>query len=101
MSAAWAAVAIVGLATVAIKSSGALLIHGRELPPRLGGMIALLAPAMLAALVVTNTFGGDHALVLDPRAAGVAAATVPIALKAPLLVTVITAAVVAALVRAL
>ena len=100
MSPAWAAVAIVGVATVAIKSSGALLIHGRELPARLGGMIALLAPAMLAALVVTNTFGGDHQLVLDPRAAGVAAATVPIALKAPLLVTVITAAAVAAVVRA-
>jgi branched-subunit amino acid transport protein len=101
MNAAWAAVAIVGVATVAIKSGGALLIHDRELPQRVGGMIALLAPAMLAALVVTNTFGGDHRLVLDPRAAGLAAATVPIALRAPLLVTVITAAAVAALVRAL
>jgi hypothetical protein len=56
---------------------------------------------MLAALVVTNTFGGDHRLVLDPRAAGLAAATVPVALRAPLLVTVVTAAATAALVRAL
>jgi branched chain amino acid efflux pump len=100
VSAAWAAVAIVGLATIAIKSSGALLVHGRELPARLGSVIALLAPAMLAALVVTNTFGGDHRLELDPRAAGLAAAAIPIALRAPLLVTVITAAAVAAVVRA-
>jgi branched-subunit amino acid transport protein len=100
VSAAWAAVAIVGLATIAIKSSGALLIHGRELPERLGGVIALLAPAMLAALVVTNTFAGDHSLELDPRAAGLAAAAVPLALRAPLLVVVITAAATAAVVRA-
>ena len=101
MSTAWVAVAIVGVATIAIKSCGALLIHGRELPARLGGMIALLAPAMLAALVMTNTFGGDHRLQLDPRAAGLAAAAIPVALRAPLLVTVITAAATAALVRAI
>jgi branched-subunit amino acid transport protein len=100
VSAAWAAVAIVGVATIAIKSSGALLVHGRELPERLGSVIALLAPAMLAALVVTNTFGGDHRLVLDPRAAGLAAAAVPLALRAPLLVVVLTAAATAAVVRA-
>jgi len=101
MSAAWASVAIVGCATIAIKSSGALLLHGRELPQRFAGMITLLAPVMLAALVVTNTFGGDHRLVLDPRAAGLGAAAIPIALKAPLLVTIVVAAGAAALVRAL
>jgi branched-subunit amino acid transport protein len=74
LSAAWAAVAIVGSATVAIKSAGAMLLHGRPLPSRFGGMIELLAPVMLAALVVSNTFGGDHRLVLDARSAGLAAA---------------------------
>jgi branched chain amino acid efflux pump len=39
--------------------------------------------------------------VLDPRAAGLAAATVPIALRAPILVTVVVAAATAAVVRAL
>lgn len=100
MTAAWAAVGIVGAATIALKSAGTLILRGRELPVRLSGMIELLAPVMLAALVVSNTFGGDHKLVLDPRAAGLAAATVPIALRAPLLVTVIVAAATAALVRA-
>jgi branched-subunit amino acid transport protein len=78
-----------------------VLLQGRELPRRVGGMISLLAPVMLAALVMTNTFGGDHRLVLDPRAAGLAAAAVPIALRAPLLVTIVVAAATAAVVRAL
>ncbi len=101
MNAAWACVGIVGAATIVIKASGPILLHGRELPARLGGMITLLAPVMLAALVVTNTFGGDHRLVLDPRAAGLGAAVIPIALRAPLLVTIVVAAGAAALVRAL
>jgi branched-subunit amino acid transport protein len=100
MTATWAAVAIVGVVTIGLKSAGTLILQGREIPARLAGMIELLAPVMLAALVVTNTFGGDHKLVLDPRAAGLAAAAISIVLRAPLLVTVIVAAVTAALVRA-
>jgi branched chain amino acid efflux pump len=101
MSAAWAAVLIVGAATIALKASGPVILRGRELPARAAGMIELLAPVMLAALVVTNTFGADHKLVLDPRAAGLAAAAVPVALKAPLLVTIFVAAATAAVVRAI
>jgi branched chain amino acid efflux pump len=99
MSEAWAAVLIVGAATIALKASGPVILRGRELPARAAGMIELLAPVMLAALVVTNTFGADHKLVLDPRAAGLAAAAVPVALKAPLLVTIFVAAATAAVVR--
>lgn len=101
MSATWAAVIVVGAVTIGLKSIGPLALQDRQLPPRLSGMIELLAPVMLSALVVTNTFGGDHKLVLDPRAAGLAAAAVTIALRAPLLVTVIVAALVAALLRAI
>jgi branched-subunit amino acid transport protein len=101
VSDAWIAVAVVGGATIAIKSAGAMLLGGRELPSRLSGMIELLAPVMLAALVVSNTFGADHKLVLDARAAGLAAATIPMALRAPLLVTVFVAAATAAVVRAI
>jgi hypothetical protein len=101
VSATWAAVAIVGVATIALKSAGTLILQGREIPARLSGMIDLLAPVMLAALVVTNTFGGDHKLVLDPRAAGLAAAAISILFRAPLLMTVVIAALTAALVRAI
>jgi hypothetical protein len=49
--------------------------------------------------VVTNTFGSGRSLVLDARSAGLAAAGVCVALRAPLLVSVVAAALVTALVR--
>jgi len=82
-------------------TSRPVAIEGRELPPGLRSVVALLAPTLLAALVVVSTFASGRSLVLDPRAAGMAAAAVAIVLRAPLLVTVATATVVAALVRAL
>ena len=99
MSQAWAAVLVIGAATVASKSAGPLLAGGRELPGRIAGVVELLAPAVLAALVVTQTVGGDEELVIDERLAGVAAASVAIALRAPILFSVATAAVVTALLR--
>jgi hypothetical protein len=56
---------------------------------------------MLAALVVANTFGAGQALVLDARAAGVAAAAVAAWRRAPFLVVIVLGAAVTALVRAL
>jgi dihydrodipicolinate synthase/N-acetylneuraminate lyase len=54
---------------------------------------------MLTALVVTGTFGEGGHLVIDERALGVGAAAVAIALRAPVLLAVILAALVAALAR--
>jgi len=101
MSDAWLVVGIVGAGTIALKSAGPLLLGGRELPLRVMGVLALLAPSLLAALIVTNTLGGDRAIELDARAAGLAAACVALLLRAPLLVVVAVAAAVAAGVRAL
>jgi hypothetical protein len=99
MSTAWAAAIVIGLSTVAIKAAGPVLAGGRELPRRFAGVVELLAPAVLAALVVTQTVGGDEELVLDERVAGVGVAAVAIVLKAPILVSVAVAAVVTALLR--
>ena len=101
MSVGWWTVVLVGVATIAIKGAGPLLLGGKPLPPRLGRVIGLLAPALLAALVAISTFGADRALVLDERALGVGAAAVAVAFKAPPLVVVIVAAAVTAAVRAL
>ena len=68
MSSAWTAVAIVGVGTIALKSTGPVLLGGRELPARLMGLLSVLAPALLAALVVTQAFASGRHLVLDPRA---------------------------------
>src|SRR5918992_6214202 len=99
MSAGWAAVIVIGAATIALKGAGPVLAGGRELPPRLASVVGLLAPAVLAALVVTQAVGGDEELVIDERLAGLAAAGVAIALRAPILVSVTTAALVTALLR--
>ena len=99
MSDAWLVVIAVGIGTIAIKASGPVLLGGRPLPDRLSGVVALLAPALLAALVATNTFAADQRLVLDVRAIGVAAAAVAIALRAPVLLVVIVAAASAAVAR--
>ena len=99
MSALWMAIAAITLASAAIKAAGPVLVGGRELPPRVNTVIALLAPALLAALVVTETFGDDGHLVLDEKALGVGVAAVALALRAPVLLAVALAALVTALAR--
>jgi branched-subunit amino acid transport protein len=99
VSSAWLAVLVVGAATIAIKAAGPVLAGERELPLSNARVVDLLAPALLAALVATQAFASDEALVLDERGAGLLAAAVAILLKAPLLVVVVVAAATAALLR--
>jgi branched-subunit amino acid transport protein len=99
VTATWTVVAAVGAATVAIKALGPVLLGGRELPPRILGVVELLAPAVLAALVVVQVFGAERRLVLDERLVGLLAGAVAVALRAPILAVVVTAATATALVR--
>lgn len=101
MSTVWIVVLGAGLGTLVLKGLAPAVLGGRALPPRLTGAMALLAPTLLAALIVTNTFATGRHLELDARAAGLAAALVAILLRAPILVTIASAAVTAALLRAL
>jgi branched chain amino acid efflux pump len=96
----WIAILGVALASAAIKALGPVLVGGKELPPGADAVIALLAPALLTALVVTETFGEDGHLVLDARAVGVGVAALALALRAPVLLAVALAALTTALVRA-
>ena len=100
MTTVWIVVAVVGAATIAIKALGPVVLGGRQLTPRLAGVVVLLAPALLAALVVTQAVAGDRRYVFDARLVGLAAAAVAIRLRAPLLVTLVVAAATTALVRA-
>ena len=99
MSDAWIVVAVVGLATIACKAAGPVLVGRRELPPRLQACVELLAPVMLTALVVTQTFGGDEEIELDARVVGVGAAAIAIVLRAHIIVAMAVAALVTALLR--
>jgi branched-subunit amino acid transport protein len=95
----WIVTGVVAGATIALKAVGPVVLGGKPLPEHLTGMVDLLAPALLAALVVTQMVGGDEEIVLDARLAGLGAAVVAILLRAPLLVVVVAAAVSTALVR--
>jgi branched-subunit amino acid transport protein len=96
---AWRVVLVAGIASMAIKAAGPVAIGGRALPRRLMGLVATIAPALLAALVVTQVFGGQRELVVDARVPGVAVAGVLLAFRAPVLVVIVAAAVVTALAR--
>ncbi|HEY1356818.1 MAG TPA: AzlD domain-containing protein [Thermoleophilaceae bacterium] len=101
MTEVWTTIGVLAVVGAVIKASGPVLVGGRELPGWANGVIALLAPALLAALVLVDTFASDRSLVVDARAAGLAAAIAAIAVRAPLLVVVVGAAAVTAAVRAL
>lgn len=100
MSAAWATIAGLAVTTALIKGFGPVAVGGRKLPDWTLRLIALVAPALLGALVVVETFGKGKDLVIDARVAGVAAAAAVLAARLSVLWAVGAAAVVAALVRA-
>jgi branched-subunit amino acid transport protein len=99
VSEVWIVIGVVAAATIALKAVGPLFLGGRALPDHLTGVVELLAPALLAALLVTQVVGGDEEIVLDARLVGLGAAVVAILLRAPLLVVVVAAAASTALVR--
>jgi hypothetical protein len=101
VSEAWVTIVALALATAAIKAAGPVALGGRELPAWALRVIALLAPALLGGLVVVETFGRHKDLVIDARAAGLAAAAAALAARLSVLWAVGAAALAAALVRAI
>jgi len=95
----WIVVGAVGLITVLCKAAGPVLLGGRKLTGRTLAVVELIGPVLLIALVVTQTFGADRAVVVDARVAGVGAALVALWCRAPLIVAMVLAAAVTVLVR--
>jgi branched-subunit amino acid transport protein AzlD len=96
----WIMIALLTVGTVAIKSIGPVLLGGRTLPPQMTGVVARLAPSLLAALVVVDTFGGpDRTIAVDESAIGLLAAAGALALRLPMVAVVGIAALVTAAVR--
>ena len=102
MTDVWLTIGVLAVVTAVIRGSGPVLLGGRKLPAPLQGVIALVAPALLSALVVVQTVGAPEggALELDARIVGVAAAGGALMLGATTLPVVALAALVTALVRA-
>ncbi len=95
--------ALLGLAAgaYALKAVGPLVLAGRELPPGVTRVVALLAVPLLAALVVVQRVGAGERLTLDARLPALAVAALAVWRGAPFLVVVLLAAAVAAGLRAL
>lgn len=89
------------IVTAAIKAAGPVLLGGRVLPARFTSVVVLLAPALLAALVITQTLADGHDIGVSDRTAGVAAGAYVAWRTGSIIACVVVAAGVTALLRAL
>lgn len=66
---------IIGLAvtTVLVKAAGPVVFGGKEAHPAFLRVVAMMAPALLTALVVTSLFADGHHLTVGADTVGVAA----------------------------
>jgi len=96
----WTFVFALAATAYAFKVLGLVLVGDRQLPPVLDRCLALIPAALIAAIVVKDTFSVGQHLQLDARAVGVAAAAVAAWRKAPLIAVIIIGAAVTAALRA-
>lgn len=97
----WAVIGLCALVTAVIKGAGPVALGGRELPAWFGGVIQLVAPALLAALVCVAVFSHEKEWTAGPDTVGVAAAGVLLWRGANIVLAVVVAAGVTAALRAL
>ncbi|MEV6589210.1 AzlD domain-containing protein [Streptomyces acidicola] len=97
----WIAIGVTAVGCYAVKLVGLLVPDGVLERPLVRRLAALLPVALLAALTAQQTFADGRALVLDAKAAGLAAAALMLVMRAPFLIVVGAAVVVTAGVRAI
>jgi branched-subunit amino acid transport protein len=102
MNAVWLTIVVLAIGTSASKAVGTLVLGGRDLGERTLNVTALVAPAILAGLVIYETLAAEGGgITLDARVAGLGAAILAILAKAPMIVVILVAAAVTALLRAI
>lgn len=94
----WLGIGLLAGATLVFKAMGPVTSAGRRIPAHLEVATGLLPTALIAGLLITQTFDGA---VLDAKVVGVVAAVLAVALRAPFAVVVLVGAATAALLRAL
>ncbi len=98
----WSTVLVASALALALKYLGHVIPTRWLEGERVSRVTSALPIALLAALVAVQTLtSSDGALVVDARAAAVGVALIALALRAPFIVVVVLAAVVAAGLRAL
>jgi len=97
----WVAIGALAVATVVIKAAGPIALGGRTPGPRFLQVVALMAPALLSALVVTNVLADGRHLGVGADTAGVAVAGVLLWRGHSLVLAVVVSVAVTATLRAL
>jgi branched-subunit amino acid transport protein len=97
----WTLVLVLAAVAYGFKVTGLVVLGGRQLPAVVDRCLLLIPAAVVAALIVKDTFASGQHLVLDARAAGVGVAAVLAWRKAPLIAVIVAGATVTALLRAL
>ena len=101
MTTVWIVVGVLFLGTAGMKAVGPVAFGGRSLSERSAAVVGLVAPAILGALVVYETFSaGGAGLQLDARIVGLAGAGLALVLRLPLIAVVLVAALATGLARA-
>lgn len=98
--ASWAVVGGAAAVTALIKGAGPFALGGRELPAWFSQVVVLLAPALLAALVVSSAAADGRHLHVGADTAGVTLAGIALWRGASVIVGVVVAAGVTAALRA-
>lgn len=96
----WAFVFVLAATAYGFKVLGLVLVGDRKLPAMLDRCLALIPAALIAALVIKDTFSVGQHLQIDARAAGVGAAVIAAWRKAPLILVIVIGAAVTAAIRA-
>lgn len=97
----WWLVVALSAGALGLKVAGFVIVGSRKLPSALERCLILIPAALLAALVVKDSFSSAHELVIDARTVGLAVAIIAAWRKAPLIVVVVLAAAATALTRGL
>ena len=97
----WTLVLVLAAVAYAFKVTGVVVLGGRRLPAVVDRCLALIPAALVAALVVKDTFASGQSLVVDARVAGVGVAAVLAWRRVPLIAVIVAGAAVTAGVRAL
>jgi len=102
MSTSAAIVLVLGASviTAVIKAAGPVALGGRDLPLWFSGVVAMMAPALFAALVVTQALADGRHWAIGADTVGVALSGIAAWRGASVIVVVAIAAVTTALLRA-
>lgn len=95
----WNIILLASIIGVALKLAGYLVPQSLLEKPTPARISNLLTVALLAALVGVQTFASDSQVVIDARVPAVMVAAGLFAIRAPFIVVIISAALIAALIR--